>query len=138
MVVCKRVVLTDACALTCRFLCLSPPHPPSSPPSFILHRKTHPPSPTSARPQTPLPGTPIGTRTPLQERPQVKPRLIQESPWQTKPKKGRCTNFSRGQTGTKVRCESRLFPEDKHENSQNWAKFMNFLFWPFLWFGLLG
>ena len=30
------------------------------------------------------------------------------------------------------------FPEEKHQNSQKWAKFMNFSFWPFLWFGLPG
>ena len=28
------------------------------------------------------------------------------------------------------------FPKEKHQNSQKWAKFMNFSFWPFLWFGL--
>ena len=28
------------------------------------------------------------------------------------------------------------FPKEKHQNSQIWAKFMNFSFWPFLWFGL--
>ena len=30
------------------------------------------------------------------------------------------------------------FPKEKHPNSQKWAKFMNFSFWPFLWFGLPG
>ena len=30
------------------------------------------------------------------------------------------------------------FPKEKHQNSQKWAKFMNFPFWPFLWFGLPG
>ena len=30
------------------------------------------------------------------------------------------------------------FPTEKHQNSQKWAKFMNFSFWPFLWFGLPG
>ena len=28
--------------------------------------------------------------------------------------------------------------KDKHQNSQKWAKFMNFSFWPFLWFGFAG
>ena len=65
-------------------------------------------------------------------------RESQESPRQTKPKKGQFMNFSRGQTGTNVRYESRLFPKEKHQNSQKWAKFMNFSFWPFLWFGLPG
>ena len=47
-----RVVLTNACALTCRLLCLSPPHTPLSPPPFLLcvisHRRSsqhHPPEP---------------------------------------------------------------------------------------------
>ena len=32
-----------------------------------------------------------------------------------------------------------LFCRKKHQNSQNkWANFMNFSFWPFLWFGLPG
>ena len=30
------------------------------------------------------------------------------------------------------------FPKEKHQNSQKWAKFMNFSFWPLLWFGLPG
>ena len=30
------------------------------------------------------------------------------------------------------------FPKEKHRNSQKWAKFMNFSFRPFLWFGLQG
>ena len=30
------------------------------------------------------------------------------------------------------------FPREKHQNSQKWAKFMNFSFFPFLWFGLPG
>ena len=30
------------------------------------------------------------------------------------------------------------FPKEKHQNSQKWANFMNFSFWPFLWFGLPG
>ena len=53
-------------------------------------------------------------------------------------KKGQFINFSRGQTGTKVRCESRLFSQEKRQNSKKWAKFMNFSFWPFLWFALPG
>ena len=30
------------------------------------------------------------------------------------------------------------FPKQKHQNSQKRVKFMNFSFWPFLWFGLPG
>ena len=48
-------------------------------------------------------------------------------------------NFSQGHSGTKVQCEFRAcFPKEKHQNSQKWAKFMNFSFCPFLWFGLPG
>ena len=40
---------------------------------------------------------------------------------------------------TKVRHVNRArFPKEKHRNSQKWAKFMNFSFWPFFWFGLPG
>ena len=61
-------------------------------------------------------------------------------PRQTKPKKGQFMNFSQGHSGTKVRYVSFVpcFPKEKHQNSQKWAKFMNFSFWPFLWFGLPG
>ena len=31
-----------------------------------------------------------------------------------------------------------VFLREKHQNSQKWAKFMNFSFWPLLWFGLPG
>ena len=56
-----------------------------------------------------------------------------ESPRQTnKPKKGQFMNFSQGHSGTKVRyVNSACFPEEKHQNSQKWAKFMNFSFWPY-------
>ena len=65
--------------------------------------------------------------------------VYQESPRQTKPKKGQFMNFSRGHSGTKVQFVNRAcFPKEKHQNSQKWAKFMNFSFWPFLWFGLPG
>ena len=30
------------------------------------------------------------------------------------------------------------FPKEENQNSQKWAKFMNFSFWPFLLFGLPG
>ena len=64
---------------------------------------------------------------------------IQEWPRQTKPKKGQFMNFPQGRSGTKVRDVNRAcFHEEKHQNSQKWAKFMNFSFWPFLWFCLPG
>ena len=39
--------------------------------------------------------------------------LFQESPRQTKPKKGRFMNFSQGHSGTKIQCESCLFSSGK-------------------------
>ena len=64
---------------------------------------------------------------------------FQEWPRQTKPKKGQFMNFSQGHSGTKVQCESCLFCQGKTpEFTQKWAKFMNFSFWPFFWFGLPG
>ena len=63
----------------------------------------------------------------------------QESPRQTKPKKGQFMNFSQGHSGIKIRCVNRAcFPKEKHQNSQKWENSMNFSFWPFLWFGLPG
>ena len=48
-------------------------------------------------------------------------------------------NFSQGHSGTKVQFVNRAcFPKERHQNSQNWTKFMNFSFWPFVWFGLPG
>ena len=64
---------------------------------------------------------------------------FQEWPRQTKPKKSQFMNFLQGHSGTKVRYVNRAcFPKEKHQNSQKWAKFMNFSFWPFFWFGLPG
>ena len=54
-------------------------------------------------------------------------------------KKGQFMNFSQARSGTKVQFVNRAcFPKEKHPNSQKWAKFMNFAFWPFFWFGLQG
>ena len=48
-------------------------------------------------------------------------------------------NFSQGHSGTKVQYVNRAcFGKEKHQNSQKRAKFMNFSFSPFLWFGLPG
>ena len=64
---------------------------------------------------------------------------FQEWPRQTKPKKGQFMNFFWGHSGTKVRDVNRgCFPKEKHQNSQKWAKFMNFSVSPFFWFGLPG
>ena len=73
--------MTNAYAMTCRFFCRSPPHPPLSPPpspfSLIFHRRTtpgtphHPPEP-DPNPCFREPGTPIETCTPLRRIPPVK------------------------------------------------------------------
>ena len=46
--------------------------------------------------------------------------------------------FRRGIPEQKFNVNRACFPKEKHQNSQKWTKFMNFLFWPFLWFGLPG
>ena len=47
--------------------------------------------------------------------------------------------FARAFRNKSSRCEkSACFPKENHQNSQKLAKFMNFSFWPFLWFGLPG
>ena len=62
----------------------------------------------------------------------------QERPRQTKPKKGQFINFSWGQTGTKARCESRLFSQGKTPEFTKMGEIHDFSFWPFLWFRLPG
>ena len=66
--------------------------------------------------------------------------LNQESPWQTNPKKGQFTNFSQGQTGTRVRDVSfvLVFPRKNTRVHKNGRNSWTFLFWPFFWFGLPG
>ena len=46
--------------------------------------------------------------------------------------------FRRGIPEQKFNVNRACFPKEKHQNSQERAKFMNCSFWPFLWFGLLG
>ena len=46
--------------------------------------------------------------------------------------------FRRGILEQKFNVNRTCFPKEKRQNSQKWAKFMNFSFWPFLWFGSLG
>ena len=50
-------------------------------------------------------------------------------------------NFSEGHSGTKVRYVNRAcFPKENTPEfiKKMGEKFMNFSFWPFLWFGLPG
>ena len=64
---------------------------------------------------------------------------LQAWPRQTKPKKGQFMNFSQGHSGTKVRCESRLFSQGKTPELTKMGEIHElFSFWPFLWFGLPG
>ena len=63
------------------------------------------------------------------------PNNHQEWPRQTKPKKGQFMNFSGGGIPEqKFNVNRACFPKEKHQNSQKWAKFMNFSFRPFFWF----
>ena len=64
--------------------------------------------------------------------------LHQEWPRQTKPKKVSSWTFRRGIPEQKFNVNRACFPKEKRQNSQKWAKFMNFSFWPFLLFGLAG
>ena len=68
----------------------------------------------------------------------VKINFGQESPRQTKPKKVSSWTFPRGIPEQEFNVNRACFPKEKHQSSQKWAKFMNFLFWPFLWSGLPG
>ena len=43
-------------------------------------------------------------------------------------------NFPRGILEQKFNVNRACFPKGKYQNSRKWAKFMNFSFWPFLWF----
>ena len=44
-----------------------------------------------------------------------------------------------GKPEQKFDVDCACFPKEKHQNSdKKWVKFMNFSFWPFLWFGLPG
>ena len=69
------------------------------------------------------------------------PSNSQEGPRQTKPKEGQFMNFSQGHSGTKVRYVNLVLVVLRKNTrilTKIWAKFMNFSFWPFLWFGLPG
>ena len=83
-----------------------------------------------------------GSLKKVPKRSEKSPRKLsenQESPRETKPKKGQFMNFSQGHSGTKVHfCESCLFSQGKQARifTEKWAKFMNFSFCPFLWFAL--
>ena len=65
------------------------------------------------------------------------PKLYQEGPRKTKPKKGQFMNFRRGIPEQKFNVNRACFPKENTRITKR-AKFMNFSFWLFLWFGLPG
>ena len=63
---------------------------------------------------------------------------IRSGPGKPNQRKVSSWTFRRGIPEQKFNVNRACFPKEKHQNSQQRAKFMNFSFWPFLWFGLLG
>ena len=63
---------------------------------------------------------------------------LRSGPGKPNQRKLRSWTFRRGIPEQKFNVNRACFPKEKHQNSQKWAKFMNFSFWPFLWFGLPG
>ena len=63
---------------------------------------------------------------------------IRSGPGKPNQRKVSSRTFRRGIPEQKFNVNRACFPTEKHQNSQKWAKFMNFSFWPFLWFGLPG
>ena len=63
---------------------------------------------------------------------------IRSGPGKPNQRKASSWTFRRGIPEQKFNANRACFPKGKHQNSQKWAKFMNFLFWPFLRFGLPG
>ena len=76
----------------------------------------------------------IGTSPP----PPKPPSKISTGPGKPNQKKSVHELFGRGIPEQKFNMSRACFPKEKHQNSQKWAKFMNFSFWPFFWFGLPG
>ena len=66
------------------------------------------------------------------------PAQIRSHPCKPNQRKASSWTFPRGIPEQKCDVNRACFPKEKHQISQKWAKFMNFSFWPFLWFGLLG
>ena len=64
--------------------------------------------------------------------------ILRSGPGKTNQRKVSSSTFRRGIPELKFNVNRACFPKGEHQNSQKWAKFMNFSFWPFLWFGLPG
>ena len=60
---------------------------------------------------------------------------IRSGPGKPNQRKVSSWTFRRGIPEQKFNVNRACFPKEKHQNSQKWAKFMNFSFWPF--FGLV-
>ena len=65
-------------------------------------------------------------------------KRIRSGPGKPNQRKTSSWTFRRGIPEQKFNVNCACFPKEKHQNSQKWAKFMNFSFRPFLWFGLPG
>ena len=63
---------------------------------------------------------------------------IRSGPGKPNQRKVGSRTFRGGIPEQKFNMNRACFPKEMHQNSQKWAKFMNFSFWPFLWFGLPG
>ena len=62
--------------------------------------------------------------------------LVRSHPGKPNQRKASSWTFRRGIPEWKFNLNRACFPKEKHQNSQKRAKFMNFSFCPFLWFGL--
>ena len=59
---------------------------------------------------------------------------FRSGPGKPNQRKASSWTFRGGIPEQKLDVNHACFPKEKHQNSQKWAKFMNFLFWPFLYF----
>ena len=75
---------------------------------------------------------------PLSASPMCSTAGIRSHPGKPNQRKASSWTFPGGTLEPKFDVNRACFPTEKHQNSQKWAKFMNFSSWPFLWFGLLG
>ena len=70
---------------------------------------------------------------------EISSKITQESPRQTKPKKGQFMNFSRGIPEQKFDVNRALFSQRKSPEFTKMGEIhINFSLWPFLWLGLPG
>ena len=65
-------------------------------------------------------------------------KFFRSHPGKPNQRKASSWTFPGGIPEQKFNVNRACFPKENHQNSQKWAKFMNFSFWPCLWFGLPG